>query len=81
MLQSHGGALSFNTSNWVAFIVQYIKCIDFLTVTRDYSTEDIDLLEEYCNATYNAADDVDASRYCFRKRKHGHVTGVPNDVV
>ena len=30
-----------------------------------------------------AADDVDASRYCFRKRKHGHVygSGVPNDVV
>jgi hypothetical protein len=36
-----GGALSFNTSNWVTFIVQYIKCIDVLTVTRDYSTEDI----------------------------------------
>jgi hypothetical protein len=39
-------------SNWVAFLVQYIKCIDLLTVTRDYSTEDIDQLEEYCNATY-----------------------------
>ena len=39
-------------SNWVAFLVQYIRCIDLLTVTRDYSTEDIDLLEEYCNATY-----------------------------
>ena len=39
-------------SNWVDFLVQYIRCIDLLTVTRDYSTEDIDLLEEYCNATY-----------------------------
>ncbi len=39
-------------SHWVAFLVQYIKCIDLLTVTRDYSTEDIDQLEEYCNATY-----------------------------
>jgi hypothetical protein len=39
-------------SNWVAFLSQYIKCIDLLTVTRGYSTEDIDQLEEYCYATY-----------------------------
>jgi hypothetical protein len=39
-------------SYWVAFVVQYIKCIDLLTVTRDYSTEDIDQLEVYCNATF-----------------------------
>jgi hypothetical protein len=38
--------------NWVYFLVQYMKCIDLMTVTRDYSTEDIDLLEEYCNASY-----------------------------
>ncbi len=36
----------------MAFVVQYIKCIDLLTVTRDYSTEDIDQLEVHCNATF-----------------------------
>jgi hypothetical protein len=37
---------------WITFMAQYIKLIDLMTVSRDYSDEDIDLLEVYCDTTY-----------------------------
>ena len=38
--------------HWVSFVKEYIKCIDLLTVSRDYTAEDVDQLELYCNETY-----------------------------
>jgi hypothetical protein len=38
--------------NWMAFMVQYMKLIDLLTVSRDYMLEDVDQLEIHCNETF-----------------------------
>jgi hypothetical protein len=37
---------------WIEFIDQYIKLIDLMTVSRDYTPEDIDQLEVYCDRIY-----------------------------
>ena len=37
---------------WFFFMEQYIKLIDLMTVSRDYTEEDIDQLEVYCDRTY-----------------------------
>jgi hypothetical protein len=39
-------------ADWVLFLQQYITFIDLLTVSRDYTDEDIALLEKYQNETY-----------------------------
>jgi hypothetical protein len=39
-------------SNWYLFLEAYIKFIGLLTVSRDYTVEDIVLLEQYQNETY-----------------------------
>ena len=41
-----------NQANWVLFIAQYIKCIDLMTVSRDYTDEDLNQLEVYCDETW-----------------------------
>jgi hypothetical protein len=38
--------------DWMKFLKQYIKCIDLLTVSRDYSAGDLLTLEEYCDETF-----------------------------
>ena len=38
-------------SNWYLFLEAYIKFIGLLTVSRDYTVEDIVLLEQYQNET------------------------------
>ena len=40
-------------ANWVLFIAQYIKCIDLMTVSRDYTDEDLEQLEVYCDETWH----------------------------
>jgi hypothetical protein len=37
---------------WFIFMEQYIKLIDLMTVSRDYTKDDIDQLEVYCDRTY-----------------------------
>jgi hypothetical protein len=37
---------------WITFMKQYIKLIHLMTVSRDYTKEDIDQLEVYCDRTY-----------------------------
>jgi hypothetical protein len=41
-----------NRKNWMLFLRQYIKCIDLLTVSRDYSAADLLQLEQYCDETF-----------------------------
>jgi hypothetical protein len=41
-----------NQANWVLFLEKYISCIDLLTVSRDYSCEDVEHLEKLCDETY-----------------------------
>jgi hypothetical protein len=42
----------YNQANWKLFIAQYIKCIDLMTVSRDYTVDDILQLELHCDETY-----------------------------
>jgi hypothetical protein len=37
---------------WITFMQQYIKLIHLMTVSRDFTKEDIDQLEVYCDRTY-----------------------------
>jgi hypothetical protein len=37
---------------WIDFMANYVNLIDLMTVTRDYTDEDIDQLEIYCDETY-----------------------------
>ena len=39
-------------AHWVEFLAQYIQLIDLLTVTRDYSENDVVLLKRFCDETY-----------------------------
>jgi hypothetical protein len=41
-----------NRKNWMAFLKQYIKCFELLTVSRDFSDADLLQLEIYCDETY-----------------------------
>jgi hypothetical protein len=38
--------------NWMRFLEQYIRFISLLTVSQDYSDDDIVILEQYQNETY-----------------------------
>ena len=38
--------------DWMLFMVQYVQCIDLMTVSRDYTDEDLSLLERYCDETW-----------------------------
>ena len=38
--------------DWVLFMVQYVQCIDLMTVSRDYTDEDLSLLQRYCDETW-----------------------------
>ncbi len=42
----------YNQATWKLFIAQYIKCIDLMTVSRDYTVDDILQLELHCDETY-----------------------------
>ena len=37
---------------WITFMQQYIKLIHLMTVSRDFTKEDIYQLEVYCDRTY-----------------------------
>ena len=39
-------------ANWILFMAQYVKCIELMTVSRDYTPADLVLLELYCDETY-----------------------------
>jgi hypothetical protein len=41
-----------NQENWGLFLENYISCIDLLTVSRDYSSEDVEELAKLCDETY-----------------------------
>ena len=41
-----------NQANWILFLKQYIVCIDLLTVSRDYTEQDLEKLEVACDETY-----------------------------
>lgn len=41
-----------NQANWGLFLEKYVSCIHLLTVSRDYSCEDVDHLEKLCDETY-----------------------------
>ena len=43
---------SVEQSNWFPFLDQYIKLITLLTVSRDYTSQDIDLIEAYQDEAY-----------------------------
>jgi hypothetical protein len=39
-------------ANWKLFMAQYIKCIELMTVSRDYTEADLVQLNLYCDETY-----------------------------
>jgi hypothetical protein len=41
-----------NRANWMLFIREYIKCIELMTVSRDYTEADLLLLELHCDTTH-----------------------------
>jgi hypothetical protein len=41
-----------NRANWMLFIREYIKCIELMTVSRDYTDADLLLLELHCDTTH-----------------------------
>jgi hypothetical protein len=41
-----------NQANWGLFLEKYISCIDLLTVSRNYSSDDVEDLEILCDETY-----------------------------
>ena len=42
----------YNQANWMSFITQYIKCIELMTESRDYTEADLLQLEVYCDETF-----------------------------
>ena len=66
-----------NQANWELFLESYIKCIDLLTVSRDYSSDDVDELEKLCDETYrllvaHCGGDTAVTNY-FHYLGSGHV--------
>ena len=39
-------------ANWILFMVQYVKCIELMTVSRDYTAADLVQLNLYCDESY-----------------------------
>ncbi len=64
-------------AHWVLFLDQYIKLIGLLTVSRDYTDEDIVLLQQYQDQTYKLlvahCEGIDAITNYFHYLGVGHV--------
>jgi hypothetical protein len=64
-------------ANWVRFLKKYIDLIGLLTVSRDYRNEDLVLLEQYQNETYELlkahCGGIDAITNYFHYLGAGHV--------
>jgi hypothetical protein len=41
-----------NQDNWFLFLQTYIKCVGLLTVSRDYTEQDLQQLEELCDESF-----------------------------
>jgi hypothetical protein len=68
---------SVEQSNWFLFLDQYIKLITLLTVSRDYTSQDIDLLQTYQDESYRLlrahCGGIDAITNYFHDLGSGHL--------
>ena len=67
-----------NQANWVLFLAEYMKCINLLTVSRDYTETDLAQLESSCDKTFqllvaHCGGDKAVTNY-FHYLGAGHVT-------